>query len=414
MTKFHISKKGTPAPCKATIACRLTPEEEHFTTVESALQFSDFQKEVEESGYSSSVYGKSEEVLKAEKSYLERKLEDLDDKLEENKKMLEEHQKAFEYYSEEKEAMQIAGEMINKGYIKTLDYFPEDGERAFANIKKVTLTRYKETPTPNSYLDGVEGPANIIAAHSLVQKFGPNKGKLLNSKDFSKKNLEWINDYKKNPEMLERDYNRIKENMEKTNKLFYKEFSGEVVLAATHYSRRFEREQEMINKGNNSFENSLSKNKFSSIYNQVQSNLERVQRLNKVAGNASIKTSFKPKPTVYKNNLEYSSTNIKNKLPNVTVDENGKINNVFLEDEKSGEFYKVVSIKDDSNENIIIEKDGKEEVVNFEAHERWNGAGVRATKGHDSPSLNVVITESNSDKYEGFSEIHYEVKSVVQ
>ena len=226
---------------------------------------------------------------------------------------------------------------------------------------------------------------------------------------FSKKNLEWISDYKNNPELLEKDYNTIKNNMLSFNKLYDKK--GKLI------------------------KNSIDENKIKYIYNNVdnkaisennirKSELEELQKTNMILEeeyqlheylenkikSAKINNRKETKDLPFTKSYPVDSKNISEpfRISNLYKDKKGNIENLFLYNKENKQIEKITEVKDDTSNNLISEP-GK--VFNLETRYARRTHGRWAT-GQDksSPYELIVTTPSPSKKsipYDGENTIHH-------
>lgn len=406
MTIFHIGKRGVPVQCKAKPGnCPLKNQDgepsPHFETKEKMNNFIDYSNQLIHENYFPKKLNTDnlssqeiKEYIKFNNHFIENQRKMLDEsyKFIENKRLNLGKKFESQLSEDELEILKQTNIAYEKGFLDKNGYVV-----------------YENSPVPLACLENVEGPVKVVAQHALVQKFGPFKGLPVFVNSFSKKNLEWISDYKNNPELLEKDYNTIKNNMLSFNKLYDKK--GKLI------------------------KNSIDENKIKYIYNNVdnkaisennirKSELEELQKTNMILEeeyqlheylenkikSAKINNRKETKDLPFTKSYPVDSKNISEpfRISNLYKDKKGNIENLFLYNKENKQIEKITEVKDDTSNNLISET-GK--VFNLETRYARRTHGRWAT-GQDksSPYELIVTTPSPSKKsipYDGENTIHH-------
>lgn len=405
MTGFHIGKKGLSAQCRAKPGnCPLKNSDgtssPHFDTREKMDDFIDYSNQIIHEGTFPSKINVNnlssneikqyiefnENFIKNQKSLLENSY-----LLTENKKKSLEKKFDNNLSSEDKEIIEITNQAFEKGYIN----------------KSGNYVSYPNTTTPLAYLENVEGPIKIVAQHSLVNKFGKLKGLPVTSKTFSRKNLEWINDYKNNPELLEKDFSTIKKNIESFSKIYNNE--GKLKKDSIQYDKLKEVYESLDN--NAIAENNRSKTKLLDL-EELNNKLEEEYKLHKsienFIPNAKINQRKNTIDLPFTEAYPVSSKEISSpfEIQNLSIDKNNNIENLFLYNTENKRITKIIKIKNSKSQNLIDEKGNS---FNFETRYARRTHGRWATgKDKDSPYELIISTSSKkSAPYKGENKIFH-------
>ena len=406
MTGFHIGKKVLSAQCRAKPGnCPLKNSDRtsspHFETREKMDNFIDYSNQmIHEGTFPSKINvndlssNEIKQYIEFNENFIKNQKYLLEDSylLTENKKKSLEKKFDNNLSPEDKEILEITKQAIEKGYI---------------NNKSGKYISYPNTTTPLAYLENVEGPIKIVAQHSLVNKFGKLKGFPVTSKTFSRKNLEWINDYKNNPELLEKDFNTIKNNIESFSKIYNKE--GKLKKDSIQYDKLKEVYDNLDN--NAIAENNRSKTKLlelQELNDKLEEEYKLHQYIEKFIPNAKInqrKNSI-DLPITEAYPISSKETSEPFEIQNLSVDKNNNIENLFLYNNENKRLTKIIKIKDSKSQNLIDENGNS---FNFETryarrtHGRW-------AIGKDKTSPYELITSTSSKKstpYKGENKIFH-------
>jgi len=381
---YHINPKTNKVSvCRAAKGkCPFQNSSPHFSTKENGQNYVDY---VNELTYDNTAHKFNTDKLSAQeiKAYIDynnyyiSNQETLDkDSLTLALGLSEHKEQAFEenLSSEDKAIIADTKEFVKKGY-----------------ISKGKYTVYEKTETPKAFLENVEGPVKLVAQYSLYNKFKHQP--ILNPKDFSKKNMAWINDYKNNPELLEKDFNTIQNNMKRLNKLFNskglkyhqimdkKEQAGRENISFTGNIPKSVEEVKSINEN---------------LYKEYNIHLQ-LEKYNK--GN---RIDRKEDPNTFPITSSYPTTDCHEigepyELNNLTTDKRGKINNLYLYDNKTEQLIKIVEIRDSESKNLVSDN-GKS--YNIKTVHNLTQSGRYITPTDKPTSYELIITNPTKYSYE--------------
>ena len=302
----------------------------------------------------------------------------------------------------EKEIISETSEMFKKGYIKRKEHQTINDHSENFVIDKTNIV-------PTAYFDGVQGPVKILSEHSLIYKFGPNKGKaILDPSKLTEKNLNWIKQYKDNPELLKSDLEKIKSNMKKFNKLFYLNQNNQLALKSDYIKsqekiRGQEKVKNPLTYSDQENENNSNIRQLYKLQEQLKEDYDIHKKIESYQKESNIVKSFNSKSVPVDND----GTKKFEITENLTVDKNGNINNLYIYDrDKVGNpLARVTSLNDNTSNNIITEK-GTYNIITHYARRKLG----RMAMAHDrTNNFDFIVTSSpkNSTDYNGSKTIHH-------
>ncbi len=415
MAKYHIGKRGLPVICTAKEGnCPLNKGNNnvpHFSSKENAIAYLDYSNSLI---YDNSVANKIEtnNLSSSEiKGYIDLNNNQIELLEKENKdirgivntvadnSIKNERNNRTE---EEKEIISETSEMFKKGYIKRKEHQTINDHSENFVIDKTNIV-------PTAYFDGVQGPVKLLSEHSLIYKFGPNKGKaILDPSKITEKNLNWINQYKDNPELLKSDLEKIQSNMKKFNKLFYLNQNNQMSLKSDYIINKelikgMEKVKTPITSSDQEKENDSNIRQLYKLQEQLKEDYDIHKKIESYQKESNIVTSFNSKSVPVDNDgtKQFKITE------NLTVDKNGNINNLYIYDrDKVGNpLIRVTSLNDNTSNNIITEQ-GTFNIITHYARRKL-GRMAMAHDGTNNFDFIVTSPPKNSSDYNGTKIIHH-------